>query len=239
MEVSEESVGELARNIEKRGLIHPILLVKRNERFEIVAGDRRFLAFQVLKRKKISAEVQDLSEKEIKLQRGTENLHRQDLSPVEEAIVYADLIEDIGMTVEQISEETGRSPGVIKRRMDVLRMPKSFQKALHGKKIALSTAEELWSCGDAAHREYLLEMAVEHGVTKDVARLWVQDWKKTQRSKDDAGGEGGLERGAMEPDPIYRACDICKDPVDYTKVKELRLCPGCFAEILKIVRGGD
>lgn len=238
VDISLESIAELARNIEKRGLIHPILLVERSGRFEIVAGDRRFLAVRELKWKKILAEVQVLSDKEVKLQRGTENLHRQDLSPYEEARVYEDLIDHAGMSVQQIADETGRSSGVIKRRIDILRMPESFQKALHGKKIAVSTAEELWSCPDPAHREYLLEMAVEHGVTKDVARMWVQDYKKGMRGSKGAGDGGGVEKGAMEPEPIYRACDICKDPVEYQRVKELRLCPGCFEQIVRIVRDG-
>lgn len=239
LDISEEGIVELANNISNRGLIHPILLVERSGRYEIVAGDRRFLAVKLLKKKTILAEVQELSEKEVRLQRATENMHRKDLSPLEEAMAYSEMMEQCDMTVQDISNETGRSLGVIKRRIDILRMPESFQKALHGKRIAVSTAEELWSCPDAAHREYLVEMAVEHGVTKDVARMWVQDYKKGLRKQDGAGGGGSLERGAMEPDPIYRACDICKDPVDYVKVKELRLCPGCFEQILRIVRGGE
>jgi len=115
-------------------------------------------------------------------------------------------------------------------------MPESFQKALHARSINLSVAEELWSCPDQAKREYFLELAVDHGITQAVARLWVDEFKKGSRSRP-AGNEGG--RGNVAPyedTPIYRGCDVCRGPVEYKDLKELRVCPGCFEGILSVLK---
>ena len=238
LDIDTGAVEELARNIAARGLMHPITLNKKGERYEIIAGDRRYLAHRHLGLTKIMGKIINVDRKEVLLLRGTENLHRTNLTPLEEGRIYHGLMENVGMTVEMIAKETGRSAGVIKRRLDVIKMPESFQRALHKKSISLTVAEELWLCTDEAHREYLLEMACEHGVTKDVARMWVSDWKRSERSSPDASEEGGLTAGVYEEIPIYRACDRCKSAVESRAAKELRVCSGCYEELVKIVKKG-
>jgi len=237
LDIDEVAVEELARNIAARGLMHPVTLNKQGERYEIIAGDRRFLAHIKLGKTKIMAKVIEVDNKEVLLLRGTENLHRANLSPLEEGRIYKGLIENVGMTIEEIAKETGRSGGVIKRRLDVVKMPETFQRALHKRLISLTVAEELWNCPSETHREYLLEMACEHGVTKEVARMWVNDYKRSTRSNPGAGEGGGLDNSVYENDPIYRPCDLCKEAVEISKAKELRICPGCFTHLLEIIKG--
>ncbi|HEA66039.1 MAG TPA: ParB/RepB/Spo0J family partition protein, partial [Desulfobacterales bacterium] len=182
LEFSEQAISELADSIAELGLMSPILLAVSGDRFEIVFGDRRFRAVEKLGWKDIMASVKEMSPKEISIARATENIQRENLSIYEEALVYARLINDLGMSLDQVASRTGKTAGVIKRRMQVLRMPVSFQVALHSGKISAGAAEELWSCPDEAHRDYLLLMAVEHGITVAVARQWVQDHRKEQRN---------------------------------------------------------
>ncbi|MBA7603599.1 hypothetical protein ES703_10713 [subsurface metagenome] len=137
------------------------------------------------------------------------------------------------MSLAEISQRVGKSPGIVQRRMDILRMPESFQKALHSGSIGITVAEELWSCPDAAKREYFIELAVEHGITKGIARSWVDEFKKSKRDERIAGGEGSGHDPVYEDVPIYRACDICRDPVEYKNVKELRICARCNKSIIE------
>ena len=238
IEIDQFEIDELARSISSQGLLQPIVINKVGSRFEVVAGDRRLMAVKKLSHTKIMARVVEMDKKEVALARATENLQRKNLTPLEEAMEYRRMHKDLKVSLERIGEIIGKSPGVVKRRMDVLRMPESFQTALHTKKIGLGVAEELWSCSDAAHREYLVEMAVEHGITTNIARMWVLDFNKAQRTKLGGSGEGGGLSSVMENDPIYRSCDLCKDPVDLSKVEELRMCKTCFDAIVKIVKGG-
>ena len=238
IDISQAEIDELAQSISSQGLLQPVVINKVGTRYEVVAGDRRLMAVKKLSHTKIMARIVEMTKKEVALARATENLQRRNLTPVEEANEYRRMCTELKVSLEEIGEIIGKSPGVVKRRMDVLRMPQSFQDALHAKKIGLGVAEELWSCSDAAHREYLLEMAVEHGITTNIARTWVGDFNKAQRTRLGGGGEGRGLNSVMETEIIYRSCDLCRDPVDLSKVKELRMCQTCYDAIVKIIKEG-
>ncbi|MBA7473403.1 Nucleoid occlusion protein [subsurface metagenome] len=237
LEISAITIEELSESIREIGLLSPVLLSRSGERYEIVFGHRRYLACRRLGWEKITAQVVDYTKKQISLARATENIQREDLTPVEEGIAYARLIKDLGMKIAEVSAKTGKSAGLIKRRIEILRMPEGFQRALHARKITVVVAEELWSCGDEAHREYLLEMAVDHGVTQAVARQWVQDFRKAARKRGIGTEGGGREPVVGFEEKIYRSCDICRGPVELAAVKELRLCGGCYEQIINAMTG--
>jgi len=236
LEIPPEEIAELAESIEERGQLQPILVTPRDERFEIVAGDRRYLAHEKLGRKKIEAKVVDADDEAIVIDRATENLQRRDLSAFEEGMIYANLRDKMGLTIGQISKKIRKSAGRVERRLNVLRMPEPFQKAIHFGKVSLGVAEELWSCPDQGKRMYVLERTIEHGITVAVARLWVDEFKKTlRRSNPDV--EGGASPGlAFDTSPIYRACDLCTGPVEYKDLVELRVCQGCGEAIREAIK---
>ncbi|MBA7495720.1 Nucleoid occlusion protein [subsurface metagenome] len=236
LEIGEGELRELADSIDERGLLQPIGVAPRGDRFLIVFGDRRYLAHKMLKKVDIMCRIEDVDDAQIVLDRGMENIQRVNLTPFEEGHLYAGLVEKGGLSVADISRRVKKSAGVVQRKMDVLRMPESFQKALHAGFISLSVAEELWSCPDAAKREYFVELAVDHGITQAVARLWVDEFKKESRSRQDGteGSRGGV--APYEDVPIFRGCDVCRGPVEYKDLKELRVCPGCFEGILSVLK---
>lgn len=227
MEIDQDELQGLAESIKERGLLQPIGIAPRGERYALIFGDRRYLAHKILGLKYIMCRIQDVQEEQIVIDRAMENIQREDLTPFEEGHTYCKLFEKAKMSVEEISKRVGKSPGLVQRRIDIMRMPDSFQKAIHKKQVSISVAEELWSCPDASKREYFLELAIEHGITAIIARNWVQDFKKDIRKKEDDIGGGGLAPMEFEDVPIYRACDTCRDPVEYKNVRELRICPEC------------
>ena len=236
MEIDEGELKELADSIQERGLMQPIGVTPRAGRFMIVYGDRRYLAHKILNRKDIICRIEEIEDKQVVIDRAMENVQRVNLTPFEEGHIYSGLYKKAKMSLDEISRRVGKSPGIIQRRMDILRMPDSFQKALHEKKISITVAEELWSCPDESRREYFLEMAAEHGITRDVARDWVQEFKKEKRTKEATSVEGGGIASVYEELPIYRGCDICKGPVEYKDLQELRICVGCHKSIIEALK---
>jgi ParB family chromosome partitioning protein len=236
MEIDEGKLKELADSIQERGLMQPIGVTPRGDRFMIVFGDRRYLAHNILGKKDIMCRIEDIEDTQVVIDRAMENVQRVDLTPFEEGLIYQGLLEKAGLSLDEISGRVGKSPGVVQRRMDILRMPVSFQNALHDGLVSITVAEELWSCPDQARREYFIGLAVEHGITKDVARSWVEEFKKSKRNADSASGPGGGVAPAYEDQPIYRACDICSGPVEYKDIKELRVCATCFEGIKKALQ---
>jgi ParB family chromosome partitioning protein len=236
IEIDDAELQELSESILAVGLLQPILITPRGERYEVVAGDRRFKAHQRAGMSEIDAIVRDMSPEEVALLRATENLSRKDLTPVEEARIYARLNEKYGLPWEKIGKKFGKSPGLVKRRTDILRMPECLRDALHQKKISTGVAEELWRIKDTTALEYYLSFAVENGVTVAVARQWAQDLERQGRTNQpDIGGGGGL-RHPSESTPIYTACDLCGGPADMSKMSVVRCCRDCSALIEEALR---
>jgi len=235
IEISPEEISELAESIKAMGLLQPILVVKREGVFEVVAGHRRYLAHLKAGLSEIDCIVRDMQPDEVALLRATENLSRQDLTPVEEARIYSRLHEKYGLPWESIGKKFGKSPGLIKRRSDILRMPEELQTALHKKQITVGVAEELWRITDITALTYYLSFAVENGVTVAVARQWAQDFEKQARgTSTDVEGGGGF-RHPYEQQPIYVSCDSCRGPVDLSKMSTIRVCPDCAALITALL----
>jgi len=231
MEIDPEVIRGLLASIVQNGLLQPILVRPRGSRYEVVAGDRRFKAHQLGNINTIPSISREMSDMEAAIIRATENLERENLTPLEEARTYFRLYEKHSMSWEDIGKRFGKSPGLVKRRCDILRMPECLQQALHKKTISVGVSEELWRIADETVLTYYLTFAVENGVTVAVARQWAQDYEKSVRfqSSDTAGG-GGVS-SPYEPVPCYIPCDLCHQPVELGKDKLLRICPPCWSTI--------
>ena len=233
LNIDPQAIDELALSITQIGLLQPILVAVDGDRFELVFGHRRFLACQKLKLLYIRAIVRVMTAEEIGVARATENINRADLTPVEEATTYSNLINIYGLSLDEVSTKMGKSPGTIKRRMDLLKMPPQLRDAVHAKKLSISVAEELWSIADMADLDYYLSFAIDGGCTRDVARSWAKDWKDKKRRQDTAGEQGHLDFSPMEPRPVYVSCDLCHGPMELGQELVLRVCPKCGATIKK------
>lgn len=234
MDIDPDYIDELAQSISEIGLLQPILLAIEEGGFEIVAGHCRFLAHKKLGLSTIKSICRKMTPEEIGLARATENIARLDLTPIEEAATYKNLMEEYGMTLERVSKKMGKSPGTIKRRTDLLRMPPILQKAVHKGQVSMTVAEELWPINDEAQLDYYLMFAIENGCTKEVARQWAKDWKDSVRRSTGASGEGDfIQTSIFEPRPTYYPCDICIEPVELQKTTVLRVCKSCGTAIKK------
>jgi len=231
MEIDPDYISELAQSISETGLLQPVLLRPTGDRFEIVAGHCRFLAHRRLDLDSIKAIVKDMTDQEAAVVRATENLSRSDLTPMEEAKNYQELIDVYSMTLEQVGNKFGKTAGTIKRRMDLLKMPPALQKAVHKGLISMSAAEELWPISNETDLDYYLLFAVENGCTKEVARQWCKQWKDSQRHQSEPGVETGGASSPYEPRPYYLPCDICNGPEEMEKMVRMTVCPICYKTI--------
>lgn len=231
MEINVDDLDVLAQSISEIGLLQPILVAIDGDRYEIVFGHRRYLASRRLGLATIKSIVRKMTQEEVGIARATENIARADLTPLEEALTYKNLIEQYNLSIEQVARKMGKSPGTIKRRMDILKMPPQLQKAVHSKSISMSVAEQLWAIADLTDLDYYLTFALEGGCTKEVARSWAQDWQKKKRQEANPGLEGVRDLSPSEPRPVYVSCDVCAGPMEIGQETVLRLCPDCFRTI--------
>jgi len=130
IDIEEEKVRELAENIREQGLLQSPLVRKVGNEYEIIAGDRRILAVKKLGWSEIECVVCQMTDAQAAEARASENLAREDLTVIEEARVYERLLKTYGYTIKQIAEKMGKSAGVVKRRLDLLKMPQCLQDAI-------------------------------------------------------------------------------------------------------------
>lgn len=229
--VDPEYIKELAASMAELGLKMPLLLCPRGDRYEVVAGDCRFQAALSLGWEVVPAFINDLEESDVSVLRAIENLQRRDLTVIEEARIYKRLHNDHGMSWDQISKRTSISPGLVKRRYDLLKMPEVLVNAIHQKKIGYAVAEELFRLQELGKIEYYLGFCIDHGATQAVVKDWVKEEQSRERQK--IAGAGGGDWGSALPEqmPIYVACELCKSAMEINKTVSLRICPECNSTI--------
>ncbi|MBA7495807.1 Nucleoid occlusion protein [subsurface metagenome] len=231
LEISEGELSELRESIKEQGLLQPLVVTPRGDRFEIVAGDRRFLAVRSLGWDLVPCAVRKTDEASRVVLRAVENLQRVNLTPIEEAKIFEGLHTKKGMSLTDIGKAVGKARGSVARRILMLEMPDNFQRALHAKQISMTVAEILVDTPDQTRRDYFLEMAIEHGITKVVAKLWVEDERKRLRTEAEPRSGGSPARVALKDTPVYVPCDLCQDPVDIKNAVHLGVCPACLKKL--------
>jgi ParB/RepB/Spo0J family partition protein len=229
--IDQEELRELANSIAQRGLLQPVTLNRKGERYEVVYGDRRYLAHVMLGRQEILSFVKEMKPVDVSLHRAIENIQRRDLNVIEEARVYKRLHDDHNMTWDELAKQTGKSVALIRRRYHLLEMPEILVKAMQEGKIIYVVAEELNRLKDVGKIEYLLSFAVDHGATKDVVREWVKEEISRERQAANAG-EGGYQGGSVfEEKPVYVPCDLCQEAMKIGSEVVFRICHECAATI--------
>ncbi|MBQ7432039.1 MAG: ParB/RepB/Spo0J family partition protein [Lachnospiraceae bacterium] len=126
-EFNEEKLAELAESIRQYGVIQPLLLVKNGNYYTIVAGERRYRAAKLAGLKEVPAIVKEFTEEEIAEIALVENLQREDLNPLEEAMAYQRLLKEFHMTQEEIARKVSKSRSVIANSLRLLKLEESVQ----------------------------------------------------------------------------------------------------------------
>ncbi len=230
--IDPEHVRELAESIRESGLQQPIKVRPVNGRYEIVFGDRRYLAHKLLDLKTIKAIVTEMDDQETVVIRGIENLQRENLTPSEEAMTYLALKNEGGLGVMAIAKKTGKTPNKIKRYLDFAVMPVEVRRAVDQKKVSFNVLETLIEISDPDIFKYHFEMAAQNGITEAVARLWVDDYLKTKAGTW-LSGAGSLPPGGVEsvPKPVYLTCEACLGAVEMKDVRSVVVCIPCLKKV--------
>lgn len=159
----EETLRELAESIRAEGLLQPIVVRRKEQLFELIAGERRWRACQMLKLKLIPARILDVSEISSAVLSLIENLQREDLNPLEESMGYASLIKDFDLTQEQVAERVGRSRATVANMLRLLQLPKELKGYLAKGLISTGHAKVLLGMEDAALQQMLARQIIEKG----------------------------------------------------------------------------
>lgn len=152
----EESLEDLANSIREYGLLNPIVVTKKDDHYEILAGERRYRASQKLGKKDIDVIIRSYDNKDVEVLSLVENVQREDLKALEEATAYKKLSDQYHMTQEEIAKTMGKSRSYIANTMRLLNLNDEEKQALDNGKISPSQARTLLSISDGDERSKIL-----------------------------------------------------------------------------------
>lgn len=185
----EEALQELATSIREIGIIQPITLRQVAEnRFQIIAGERRWRASQIAGLRAIPAYIRTINDEKVMEMALVENIQREDLNAIEIALAYEHLLEENGMTQEKISERVGKSRTAITNYLRLLKLPAQVQMALQKKQIDMGHARALLSLESPSQQIKLFKEILKNSYSvRKVEEL-------VKRIKNDVTDENGEKR---------------------------------------------
>ncbi len=157
----DESLMELSESIKKHGLIQPILVVNRGTFYEIVAGERRWRACKLAGLKEIPVIVRDFTEQEIVEIALIENIHREDLNPIEEALTYKRLMSEFNLKQDEVAERVSKNRATIANSVRLLKLCDNVQQMVIDKELSEGHARAILSV-DNPEKQYQIALKIHN-----------------------------------------------------------------------------
>jgi ParB family chromosome partitioning protein len=149
-QMDDERIEDLARSIRSNGIIQPIVVRKVDEGYEIIAGERRWRAAQRAGLLKVPVVVRDIPEDRLLAVALIENIQREDLNPIEEAVAYRRLGDEVHLTQEQIAEAVGKDRSSVANYVRLLRLPQEVRSSVASNALSMGHARALLALSDEA-----------------------------------------------------------------------------------------
>jgi ParB family chromosome partitioning protein len=203
------ALNELCESIKEHGVFQPIIVKKSIKGYEIIAGERRFRASKMAGKETIPAIIRDFTDDQMMEISLLENLQRENLNPLEEALAYKNMIDRLGLTQDELSKRVGKSRSHITNIIGILRLPAEVQKMIAEEKLTMSHAKIL---SKIENEEEIIAMA------RDIAEngLAVHDLENIAQNKEKKVKIVRKEK--PESNEFKYVEDMLRDKLD-TKVK--------------------
>ena len=192
----EEALDELAASIREVGVLQPIVVAATADGYVLVAGERRLRAARLAGLQTIPAVIRRVTDDSALVESLVENVQRQDLTPIEEAVAFRQLLENYGMSLEQVADRVGKSRPAVSNTLRLLGLGASIQAMVGAGDLSAGAARALAGLEDDKYATYLAEKAVKEGWT--VRR--VEDAVRLRREME--GGPGGAARNVRPLRPV-------------------------------------
>ncbi len=199
----EESLASLTASVRALGVLQPVLVRPTDDpaRFELIAGERRWRAAKRAGLPSVPAIVREVDDLDSLEQAVVENLHRQDLNPLEEAAAYQQLMEDFNLTQERLAERVGKSRSAVANTLRLFQLPPSIQKMVAENQLTAGHARALLGTPDRAFQEGLARKAVSAGLS-------VREVEDAVRRREGGGADGEDGQADKSAGPALRPAGL-------------------------------
>ncbi|MHB0968232.1 MAG: ParB/RepB/Spo0J family partition protein [Thermoanaerobaculia bacterium] len=185
----DASLEELANSVREHGIVQPLVVTRAGEKYQLIAGERRFRAAQKAGLTSVPVVVKDLTRSGDLLQLALiENIQREDLNPIEEAHAYQQLHDEFALTQEEIAKQVGKERSTVANCLRLLRLPESVKRLVATGELSMGHARALLSVEGAKRQEQLAERVVRNGLNVRQTELLASGppkvVKKAEKPKD-------------------------------------------------------
>lgn len=197
-EINPQHVEELAKSIQSEGLLQPIVVRAKGKQFELIAGERRLHAFRHLGNQSIPARIIEASDASSATLALIENLQRENLNPIDEALGYASLVRDFDLTQEAAAERVGKGRATVANAMRLLSLGNEIQGYLSRRLISTGHAKVLLGLEQEDYRVLLARRIIETGMSVREAE------KQVRNLKESSGSSSGKSKKAEAQETVIR-----------------------------------
>ncbi len=190
---NKEKLQELANSIKEHGVVQPIVIrTGNNNKYEIVAGERRWRACKILDMEKIPAIIKDFSDQQVTEIALIENVQREDLNSIEEAWAYKTLLDEFNLTQEILSKKLGKSRSYIANMMRLLNLPVEVQEFLSGGQLSVGHARALLAIEDIDVQLKIASKIIDEGLNVRESEKLIRDLLNKKEKKEKSNNENKL-----------------------------------------------
>jgi ParB family chromosome partitioning protein len=186
---NDTSIEELARSIREHGIVQPLVVTKAGDKYKLIAGERRFRAAQKAGLTSVPVVIKEMMPEGDALQIALiENIQREDLNPIEEAMAYHQLHQDFGLTQEEISKRVGKERSTVANFLRLMKLPDVVKRLLASGQLSMGHARALLAVDNPKKQEQLADRVVKKNLnvrqTELLASPAAKGEKKPEKEKD-------------------------------------------------------
>ena len=200
--MDKAGLDDLTASVREHGVLQPILVRPRpNGRYELIAGERRWRAAKGAGHATIPALIEEIDDETALEIAVIENLQREDLSPIDEAVIYDKMIREHGYSIRKLAQKLGKDKGYLENRLRLADAPQEIRDLVSVRKDTLSHAYELLKVDDPRKRKHLAEMVARGELSLIKLREKIEAAPRTRRSSSGTtskGSRGGTVEDAIE-----------------------------------------
>ncbi len=183
-EFDKESLSELANSIKQYGILQPIIVQKNGDMYEIIAGERRWRAAKEAGLTEVPVIVRDYDKQKVMEISIIENIQRENLNPIEEAMAYQSLMEEYGLKHDELAEKVSKNRSTITNSMRLLKLSKNIQQMLIDGRISTGHAKVLLSVEDINEQEKIAQELIDKSLSVRELEKLVKKYTKPRKKKD-------------------------------------------------------
>lgn len=227
-ESDDPGILDLAASIRSEGLLEPLIVRPMDDRYELVAGNRRYAALKSIQCEFVGCHIKQLEDDQAASATFAENFHRKNITPLEQAVAIAREYQEGRMTVNQLAIVFKKSEDWVLRQVAICGWPDDVLGLIHREKISISAAANLALVEDETYRKFLCDQAEENGATARTTAAWLQGFRSMLPPTEAVKHVPEPGSPTVQPLTPQAPCVGCTKVMRMDALSYTPLCPDCI-----------